>query len=52
MFALDHQYAEKPRQDAFDRALSLSWIVSGIAMDVCGMLFWSALGLFVLRAAI
>jgi hypothetical protein len=35
--------------DTFDQILALAWMVSEIAIDVFGMLFWSALGLFVVR---
>ena len=36
--------------DAIDQALAIAWIVSEIAVDVFGMLFWSALALLVARA--
>ena len=35
--------------DAIDRALALAWIASEIAVDVFGMVFWSALALLVAR---
>ena len=35
---------------AIDQALVVAWIVSDIAVDVFGMLFWSALALTAVRA--
>jgi hypothetical protein len=37
--------------DAFDRAVDGVWIVSEIAVDVFGMLFWGSLVLLFLNAA-
>jgi hypothetical protein len=31
--------------DTLDQILGITWIASEIALDVFGMLFWSALGL-------
>jgi len=35
--------------DALDQALTIAWLVSDIAVDVFGMLFWSSLALLVAR---
>ena len=35
--------------DVVDQALKIAWIASELAIDVFGMLFWSALGLCFLR---
>jgi len=34
--------------DTLDQILATTWIVSDIAIDVFGMLFWSGLGLYLL----
>jgi hypothetical protein len=37
-------------RDTYDQVLAITWIVSEIAVDVFGMLFWSALVLGLLKA--
>ena len=35
----------EPAVDIIDRILVMAWVVSEITVDVCGMFFWSAIGL-------
>ena len=52
MFAIDHQDYALETGDAFDRTVAAARAVSGIAMDVFGIFFWSALGLLLVAAIV
>jgi hypothetical protein len=45
MSVQDRIHETEPATDAIDRVQVAAWVVSEIAIDVFGMLFWSALGL-------
>jgi hypothetical protein len=48
-FFQDHVRDTEESEDTFAQILTIAWIVSEIAIDVFGMLFWSALGLCFVR---
>jgi hypothetical protein len=45
MLVQDRIHGIEPAHDTIDRVLAIAWVASEIALDVFGMLFWSALGL-------
>lgn len=50
MFAPDYSEDTEAELPPFDRVVAVAWMVSEVAFDVFGMLFWSAIGLFAARA--
>jgi hypothetical protein len=50
MFAPDHPHDMQADAALFDRVVAVAWAVSEVAVEVFGMLFWSAIGLFAARA--
>jgi hypothetical protein len=49
MLVQDRIHEIEPAPDTIDRVLTIAWVASEIALDVFGMLFWSALGLCLAR---
>jgi hypothetical protein len=48
-FFQDHVRDTAESEDTFGQILAIAWIVSEIAIDVFGMLFWSGLALCFVR---